>query len=207
MSEFPLIVLASRNQKKSAEIPQLLAPHEIVVRSVAEFDDVPDVVEDGETFAANAAKKARETAIHLSMWAIGEDSGLQVDALDGAPGVYSARYSGENATDEANNAKLVADLTDIPDEKRGAGYVCNVAVSDPHGDIRLQVENSCRGRITTNARGSNGFGYDPYFLIPEYGRTFGELSPIVKRHLSHRARAFARLIPQLVRLFNQEQNS
>jgi len=204
MSEFPPIVLASRNPKKSAEIAQLLAPHGITVQSVAEFDSVPEVVEDGETFTANAAKKASETARHLSMWTIGEDSGLQVDALDKAPGVYSARYSGENATDESNNAKLIADLADVPQEKRGAGYVCNVTLSDPNGDIRLQVERTCRGRIATTPHGSNGFGYDPYFFIPEYGRTFGELDPIVKRHLSHRARAFAELIPQIVRLFQGE---
>jgi XTP/dITP diphosphohydrolase len=170
------------------------------VLSVAEFPDVPEVVEDGATFSENAAKKARETAIHLGRWTIGEDSGLMVQALGGAPGVYSARYSGEHATDDSNNAKLVAELAGIPDEERAARYVCNVALADPSGQIRLQVEATCGGRIVSEARGTHGFGYDPHFLIPEYHRTFGELPPIVKRTLSHRARAFKRLIPQMLPL-------
>jgi len=199
----PKIVLASRNLKKAREIHNLLAPHAISVLSVADFDHVPDVIEDGSTFAENAAKKANQTAKHLSLWAIGEDSGLMVDALDGAPGVYSARFSGEGATDLRNNEKLIAALSDIPQPKRGAGYVCSVAVADSDGDIRLTVEASCRGRIAPEPRGTNGFGYDPYFLIPEYHRTFGELSPQVKQQLSHRGRAFRRLIPQLVALLGR----
>ena len=123
-----------------------------------------------------------------------------IDALDGAPGIYSARYSGENATDEENNAKMVEELQGVPDESRGAMYVCHVAVADPVGDIRLELSGTCRGRITAQARGTNGFGYDPYFLIPEYGRTFGELTPLVKSKLGHRARAFERVIRPLVRL-------
>ncbi|MCH7987677.1 MAG: RdgB/HAM1 family non-canonical purine NTP pyrophosphatase [Planctomycetes bacterium] len=197
------IVLASRNRKKSREIAELLSPHGINVLSVADFPDVPETEEDGETFAENAAKKACETAKFLSRWAIGEDSGLMVDVLEGAPGIYSARYSGENATDEQNNRKLLAELQNVPEEKRHAQYVCNVAVADASGNIRLQMEARCRGRITTEAFGTNGFGYDPYFLIPEYHRTFGELSPAVKRHLSHRARAFGRLIPKLVQALKE----
>ena len=198
------IVLASRNAKKSGEIAYLLAVHGIDVLSVADFPDVPEVVEDGNTFRENAAKKAFETACHLSRWAIGEDSGLMVDALDGAPGIYSARYSGEAATDERNNEKLIAELAGIGDERRTAQYVCSVAVADPTGVIRLQVEASCRGRITTSSAGAYGFGYDPYFLIPEYHRTFGELSPLVKQQLSHRARAFQRLTPSLDSLLRQD---
>ncbi|MCA8994730.1 MAG: RdgB/HAM1 family non-canonical purine NTP pyrophosphatase [Planctomycetaceae bacterium] len=200
---FPEVVLASRNKKKSEEIRALLAPHGVVVRSVAEFEEMGDVVEDGTTFAENAAKKASETATTLKRWAIGEDSGLRVDALKGAPGVYSARYSGPNATDDANNAKLIEDLQGVPTEKRGAEYVCHVAVSDPDGNIRLRIEATCRGRIGTEPRGTNGFGYDPYFIIPEYHATFGELSPLVKQVLSHRARAFRRLIPQLVKVLTE----
>lgn len=196
----PLVVLASRNRKKSAEIAELLKPHRVDLVGVAEFPNVPEVIEDGETFADNAAKKASETARFLSQWAIGEDSGLMVDALNGKPGVYSARFSGENATDETNNAKLIAELATVPTEKRGAHYVCHVAVADPSGVIRLHVEATCNGRIIVEARGSNGFGYDPYFLIPELHRTFGELAPIVKQQISHRARAFQRLIPRLVQV-------
>ena len=192
------LVIASRNAKKVGEIAGLLAPHKVIVRSVDEFDDVPDVVEDGATFGENAAIKATQTARFLGHWTLGEDSGLCVDALDGGPGIYSARFSGEDATDLANNQLLIERLADVPDAKRGAHYVCHVAVSDPAGEVRLSVEATCRGRIVTAARGENGFGYDPHFLLREYHRTFGELSPVVKQHLSHRARAFARLIPGLV---------
>jgi XTP/dITP diphosphohydrolase len=200
---YPLLVLASRNVKKSGEIRDLLSPHGFQLKSVVEFPQVGEVVEDGETFAENAAKKAREVAVATGEWTIGEDSGLRVDALKGAPGVYSARYSGEGATDEKNNLKLQQELSGVPDEKRGAGYVCHVAVSDPKGEIRLSFEDTCRGRIICEPRGANGFGYDPYFLVREYHQTFGELSPLVKQYLSHRARAFRRLIPELKRLFEK----
>ncbi len=195
-------MIASRNRKKAAEIRDLLAPHGIEVLGVADFPNVPEVVEDGSTFAANAVKKAAETARAVGQWTLGEDSGLEVAALAGAPGIYSARFSGPNATDEANNAKLMSELAAVPDERRSARYVCNAALADPSGTIVLQVEAYCRGRITREPRGTNGFGYDPYFLIPEYHRTFGELSPAVKRRLSHRGRAFERLIPELVRLMH-----
>lgn len=199
------IVLASRNAGKQREIAELLASYGIRVLGVSDFGDAPDVVEDGCTFADNAAKKASETARVLARWTLGEDSGLMVDALDGAPGIYSARFSGDDATDSRNNEKLLNELADVPAEKRGACYVCHATLADPTGRIRAQAEAVCRGRITTVARGTNGFGYDPYFLIPEYHRTFGELSGLVKRHLSHRARAFARLIPQLVALLRTDQ--
>lgn len=197
---FPVVVLASRNKKKSGEIRELLVPYGIDVQSVADFPEAGEVEEDGETFAANAAKKASEIATLLKHWTIGEDSGLRVEALNGAPGVYSARYSGPQATDEANNAKLIAALQSVPRERRNAEYVCHVAVADPAGCVRLSFEATCRGRIVDEPRGTNGFGYDPHFLIPEYNATFGELSAQVKRVLSHRARAFQQLIPQLVRL-------
>jgi XTP/dITP diphosphohydrolase len=194
------LVVASRNRKKIAEIRELLTPHGIDVVGVGDFPHVGEVIEDGRTFAENAAKKASQTAQTLSQWALGEDSGLEVDALQGAPGIYSARYSDPGATDASNNAKLVRELAGVPDARRAARYVCNVALADPNGAILLQVEATCRGRITTEPRGTNGFGYDPYFLIAEYHRTFGELSSAVKRHISHRARAFERLVPQLVTL-------
>jgi XTP/dITP diphosphohydrolase len=194
------LVVASRNSGKLREIGDLLAIHGVSVVGIDNFPDVPEVVEDGNSFAENAAKKAREPALRLSEWVLGEDSGLEVDALGGAPGIFSARYSDPGATEESNNAKLMQELTAVPNERRAAHYVCNVAVADPAGTIRLQLEAECHGRITMEARGTHAFGYDPYFLIPEYHRTFGELSPIVKRHLSHRGRAFERLIPQLVRL-------
>ena len=201
------LVVASRNSAKLREIGDLLAIHGVSVVGIDNFPDVPEVVEDGNSFAENAAKKAREPALRLAEWVLGEDSGLQVNALGGAPGIFSARYSGPGATDETNNAKLMQELASVPNERRTAHYVCNVAVADPAGGIRLQLEAACHGRISMEARGTNGFGYDPYFLIPEYHRTFGELSPVVKRHLSHRGRAFERLIPQLVRLLKNGPNA
>jgi XTP/dITP diphosphohydrolase len=131
---------------------------------------------------------------------LADDSGLAVDALGGAPGVYSARYAGAHGDDEANNRKLLEALADVPDERRGAAFVCALALADPSGTIRLETEGACRGRITRMPRGRNGFGYDPLFLIPEYHRTFGELSALVKHQLSHRSRAFARLRTGLDRL-------
>jgi XTP/dITP diphosphohydrolase len=202
----PVLVVASRNRKKSHEISELLRPHGITVLSVADFDPLPEVVEDGDSFAENAAKKATQTASAISRWTLGEDSGIAVDALDGAPGIYSARYSGPEATDDSNNQKLLAELANVPPEKRGAYYVCSVAVADPSGVVRLTMEATCGGRITTEARGTNGFGYDPYFLIPEYHRTFGELGPSVKRQLSHRGRAFYRLLPKLVSLLRAQES-
>lgn len=203
-TSLPTIVLGSRNRKKSAEIAELLAPHGIQVTSVAEFADVPEVEEDGATFAENAAKKASETARFLKCWVLAEDSGLSVDALNGAPGVYSARFSGAGATDASNNARLIEKLADVDAERRTAHYVCNAALADPEGKIRLQVEATCDGQITTVPAGTNGFGYDPYFLIPEYGRTFGQLDPSIKQKISHRAQAFQQLIPQIVELFQRE---
>jgi XTP/dITP diphosphohydrolase len=199
------IVLASRNVKKTHEVVELLAPAGFTVVPVTEFPNVPEVEEDGDTFPANAAKKATEVAIALGQWVIGEDSGLRVDALNGAPGIYSARYSGPDATDEENNVKLISDLADIPEDRRGAGYVCSVALSNPQGEVKVAVEGTCRGRILSEAHGAGGFGYDPYFLIREFHRTFGELSPLVKRKLSHRARAFARFIPLLQKIADEFQ--
>ena len=197
------IILASRNQKKAAEITRLLSPYGFEVIPVTQFSDVPEVVEDGTSFAENAAKKAAETAQVLRQWVIGEDSGLCVDALHGAPGIYSARFSGEQATDDQNNARLLSELDGVPESKRGAGYVCSIALADPAGAVRITAEGTCRGRITQEHRGTGGFGYDPLFLIPEFHRTFGELSPAVKRCLSHRARAFSRFIPNLQKIASE----
>ncbi len=192
------LVVASRNPKKAAELQELLASSGIQVTSLAEFPGMPEVVEDGTTFAENAAKKARETALHIGRWVVAEDSGLCVDALGGAPGLCSARYSDPGATDARNNAKLIDALRDVPDEQRSAHYVCHACVADPQGTIRLAVEETCRGTIVREPRGTNGFGYDPYFLVRELHATFGELDPAVKRAISHRARALRKLVAAIV---------
>ncbi len=178
----------------------LLAPVGIELKTLADFPNAISVVENGETFAANATLKAVKQAEHLGRWVLAEDSGLMVDALAGAPGVYSARYSGEDADDASNNRRLLDELGDTPLEKRTARYVCHMVLSDPSGTVRVESEASCRGRILTEPRGTGGFGYDPLFELVEYRRTFGESDPLVKAVLSHRARAARLLIPQLIGL-------
>ena len=200
MSVAPTLVLASQNAKKIQEMEALLLPLGLAVRSVAEFPEAGEVEEDGQSFAENAAKKATEIARTVGLWTIGEDSGLCVDALNGAPGIYSARFSGPDATDDRNNQKLMVELQNVPDAKRTGFYVCHVALSDPSGQVRIAVERTCRGRLIREPRGENGFGYDPYFLLPEYHRTFGELPSAVKKSLSHRARAFQEFKSQLAAL-------
>src|SRR5262245_29795718 len=192
-----LLVLGTRNQKKRAEIVEILAGLSWELGDLTAWPELPEVEETGATFAENAALKAIAVAKGTGHWALGEDSGLVVPALGGAPGVYSARYAGTQGDDAANNAKLLAEMANLPDEQRGAYYVCTAALSDPAGQIKATVEGRCHGVIIREARGSGGFGYDPLFLIPEYHRTFGELSATVKHALSHRGRALARLRPVL----------
>jgi XTP/dITP diphosphohydrolase len=164
------------------------------------WPDAPDVDEDGETFEANARKKATELARAVGQWVLAEDSGLVVPALGGRPGVYSARFGGSHGDDDANNQLLLSELGNRTYDRRHGFYVCVAALADATGAVHAVVEGRCHGIIADRLRGSNGFGYDPLFLIPEYHRTFGELSARVKRALSHRARALAHLRPILRQL-------
>lgn len=193
----PTLLLGTRNAKKRREIEEILGDLPLDLIDLSAFPDAPEVDEDGATFEANARKKASEYARTLRCWCLGEDSGLVVPALHGRPGVHSARYSGKHGDDAANNARLLADLAPLPHDRRAAYYVCSVALAGPQGDVRAVAEGRCHGAITGELRGTGGFGYDPLFLIPEYHRTFGELSPRVKHALSHRARALALLRPAL----------
>lgn len=195
-----VLVLGSRNRKKLAELAGLLVPHGLTLKTLADFPAALEVEETGDTFAANARLKATVQARHLRQWVLGEDSGLSVAALDGAPGVYSARFSGPGATDERNNRLLLERLSGVPLEQRGAHYTCCAALSDPEGIVRAESEGLCRGRILTEAAGSGGFGYDPLFEVVECHRTFGELTPAVKSVLSHRSRAIRQLVPQILAL-------
>src|SRR5688572_14574566 len=194
------LVLATRNAKKKQEILEILGDLPIKLHDLSAYPNAPEVVEDGTTFEANARKKAVETAKAIHQWVLGEDSGLVVPALGGAPGVYSARYAGKQGDDAANNRKLLSELAGFPEEKREAYYVCTAALADATGNVHAVVEGRCNGRIIDEHRGDGGFGYDPYFLIPEYHQTFGELSARVKHALSHRSRALARLQPALRQL-------
>lgn len=195
-----VLVLGTHNKKKRRELEDLLERSAFAVRTLDDFPGALEVEESGDTFAANALLKASVQARHLGHWVLGEDSGLAVDALGGAPGVYSARFSGEGATDESNNRLLLEKLAQVPLEKRTAHYVCHMTLSDPAGNPRADCEQYCRGRILFTEAGSGGFGYDPLFEVVEYHRTFGELGLAVKSVLSHRARAMRRFVPQLLAL-------
>ena len=191
------LVIGTHNRKKGVELAELLAPWGFRVLTLDDFPNALDVAEDGDSFAANSALKATHQARHLGHWVLADDSGLAVDALGGAPGVFSARFAGPNASDEDNNGRLLADLGNTPLEKRTAHYVCHVTVADPTGAIRAESHDVCHGRIRFQPAGTNGFGYDPLFEVIEYHRTFGELGPLAKQALSHRSRALRAIIPKL----------
>jgi XTP/dITP diphosphohydrolase len=194
------IVVGTHNRKKGEELADLLKPLGFDIATLADFPNAIEVVEDGDSFGANATLKAAQQAKHLGRWVLADDSGIVVDALGGKPGIYSARFAGPDATDEDNNRKLLADLKDVPLPKRTAHYVCHVSVADPAGTIRAKCEDVCRGRILLEPAGRNGFGYDPLFEVVEYHRTFGELGPQVKQALSHRSRALRAIVPKLLAL-------
>jgi XTP/dITP diphosphohydrolase len=194
-----LLVLGTHNRKKGQELIDLLAPLGFECRTLADFPTAVEVEESGTTFAENARLKACVQARHLGHWMLGEDSGLAVDALGGAPGVYSARFSGQGATDESNNRLLIEKLEQVPLEQRTAHYVSHAVLADPRGGVRGEAAGRCDGRIRFEPAGSGGFGYDPYFEIVEYHRTFAELGNVVKSALSHRARAIRALVPLMLR--------
>jgi XTP/dITP diphosphohydrolase len=185
-----VLVLATKNVGKLKELQQLLRDFPVEIKSLADFGPIPEVEEDGETFDDNAYKKAAFTARALGLPAIADDSGLVVEALGGAPGVRSARYAGENATDRENIDKLLAEMENKTD--RRAAFQCVISIAVPAGPA-LTYEGRCEGKITTEPKGSSGFGYDPVFYCPEYGRTFAELSGEEKNRVSHRGRALSQV--------------
>ncbi|MHB8073207.1 XTP/dITP diphosphatase [Desulfosporosinus fructosivorans] len=190
------IILATQNQGKVRELRELLVDEEIEVLSLLDIPDWEDVEENGVTFAENAAIKAREAVRRTGLIALADDSGLEVDALDGAPGVYSARYAGEPKDDERNNDKLLHLLEMTPENKRTARFRCALVMATPYGEEYL-TEGAVEGQILTQRRGSDGFGYDPLFYLPEFARTMAELTLTEKNTLSHRAQAFRKVIPIL----------
>lgn len=194
------LILASRNKKKLGELVELLGDLPLELADLSGYPQAPEVDETGDTFAVNAELKAVQVAKALGRWTVGEDSGLVVPALGGQPGVYSARYAGVHGDDAANNAKLLAELAGKTGDDRAAYYVSALCLCDPTGAVVATAEGRCQGRIMTEARGDGGFGYDPLFLIPEWHRTFGELSATVKHALSHRGRAVGRLRPAVRKL-------
>jgi XTP/dITP diphosphohydrolase len=201
------IVLATTNRGKLAELREMLSGTEIRVRGLDDFDELPPAVEDGDTFAENARRKALYYSQLLKKLVLADDSGLQVDALDGAPGIYSARFAQVDAQDRmeqdrANIEKLLVLLRDIPQEERTCRFCCCLCLSRPE-EILLEVEDFVEGVITDMPRGSNGFGYDPIFYLPDRGKTIAQLPSEEKNVISHRGRALRKLIVQMQQLSNE----
>ena len=197
------LLIASGNPKKLAEIELYLSGTEVRVLSPADVGGLPEVEEDGLTFSANADKKATAGAIESGRWTLADDSGLEVDHLDGAPGVLSARFAGTHGDDDANNGRLLEELDAVEDAGRGAQFICALSLARPDGSIAARFEGKARGRILRERRGERDFGYDPYFLFteegyPQTGRGFAELSPEEKSLVSHRGRALALLREHLM---------
>ena len=179
------LVVATKNKKKLQEIKDILKGLKLRISSIADCDCAPRIIENGRTFKANALKKADKIARFTGKLALGEDSGLCVDALGGQPGVYSSRFSGKDKSDDKNNAKLLRLMQNVPETKRGAYYVCAVAIADKDGPVGI-VEGKCSGRIGHELKGTRGFGYDPLFVIPKFKLTFAQLGEKVKHRMSHR---------------------
>jgi XTP/dITP diphosphohydrolase len=201
------LLLGTTNRKKLIELNAHLQPKGFELLTLSDVPQAIDVEETGTSFIENARLKAVAQAVHHGLWTIGEDSGLCVQALGGAPGIYSARYSledGKNADisqrteiDQRNNDKLLSELTEVPDTNRAAYYVSAIVLCDPQGNIALEVQGECWGKILRTRRGTEGFGYDPLFEVVEYHQTFAELGLNVKRAISHRSRALREFLRQL----------
>lgn len=201
-----VVVIATRNKGKVREIAELFKRRNLIIRSLDDYEGIPEIEETGSTFYENALIKAATVAHLLHVPVLADDSGLVVDALDGEPGVYSARYAGEHANDADNNAKLLQSLSlrlTHPSDKLGVGhplvwskaeFVCSLVLVDPDRRQNARFEGRCQGYILGEARGHNGFGYDPYFYLPEFGKTMAELSLEEKNKISHRAKALRQLI-------------
>lgn len=186
------LLVATRNEKKLQEIRELLNGLPLKITSLKDYKDLPHIIEDGDTFDQNAVIKASRIALATKKLVLGEDSGLEVKALNNKPGVFSARYAGKgsnaNASDRANNLKLLRELRGVPLKKRVAHYRCSVALADKKGLVGV-VSGSCHGLIGFRSKGRHGFGYDPLFVIEKYGKTFAELGPRIKHKMSHRYKA------------------
>ena len=183
------VVLATRNKHKVEELAALLGDLGIRIRTLADFPDAPEVEEDGASCEANAIKKACEIAMSTGLTAVADDTGLEVDALDGRPGVYAARYAGEHATYEDNCRKLVQELEGVPHERRTARFITVAAIAVPGEPVQV-TQGVLTGYITDKASGSKGFGYDPVFYVPELKATLADISAEQKNRISHRAKAF-----------------
>jgi len=192
-------VLATRNPDKREELAALLGDLGIKIRTLADFPDAPEVVEDGDTCRANAVKKAVAIARHTGLPAVADDTGLEVEALGGRPGVHAARYAGERATYEDNWRKLIRELDGVPWQRRRARFITVAAVAMPSGKVEV-AEGILEGVIAEAPAGTLGFGYDPIFVVPQLGKTLAQLAPGEKNRISHRARAFSKVREILLKL-------
>jgi len=183
------LIVASRNKGKVREIMELLTGLPYKVTSLLDYPQIPEIIEDGKTYRANALKKARAVALATGKMAMSDDSGIEVKALNNAPGIYSARFAGEGASEKARNQKMFTMLKDVPMHKRQARYRCVIAFVDAKGREIGVVQGTCSGYVTTREIGENGFGFDPLFLVKRYNKTFGQLPDSLKAKISHRARA------------------
>jgi len=193
------MVVATRNKKKLSEIKEILKGIDLELLSLDSYQSAPQVLENGKSFQENAVKKAVKLARFTGRLCLGEDSGLCVDALGGAPGIYSARFSGRGKSDIKNNLKLLKLLKGLPFSKRKAHYSCAVALADKDGLVGV-VEGSCSGLIAFEPKGSAGFGYDPLFYIPKYKKTFAQLGEKIKHTMSHRYHALKKA-KQIIRKY------
>lgn len=187
------VIIASTNQGKLKEFKELMKGLSVEVKSLKDFPEIGDIEENGASFAENAYIKAKAVFDATGCLSIADDSGLEVDALDGAPGIYSARYAGEEKNDTANNEKLLSEMNVVSDENRGAQFHCAIVAIDQNG-TRYDVEGIVRGHILRAPQGENGFGYDPLFYIEEFGRTTAELSMDEKNKISHRGKAVRQIV-------------
>lgn len=196
------LVIATRNPGKLIEVRELLSDLPLALKSLLDFPQTTAVEETGATFADNASIKATAYALQTGAWALSDDSGLEVDALGGAPGIYSARYAGADASDRERIELLLSELALTADTDRRARFICAISLSDPAGRILNVSTGICEGRITHRPRGEHGFGYDPVFIPDGYEQTFGELTSEVKQFISHRARALVKTREFLLKLFD-----
>ena len=199
------LVVATKNQKKLKEIKAILSDLNLHISSLADFSNTPGIIENGKTFKENAIKKAVKIARFSGKLALGEDSGLCVDVLKGAPGIFSARFAGKGKSDMQNNLKLLRSLKKVPAQKRKAYYSCAVALADSKGLLGV-VEGKCSGLIGFELKGKRGFGYDPLFIIPEYNKTFAQLGERIKHKMSHRYHALKKTKVIIKKYIEQEKS-
>ncbi|MFI4910548.1 MAG: XTP/dITP diphosphatase [Sedimentisphaeraceae bacterium JB056] len=205
------ILLATTNPGKKRELEYMLDGFGVELCTLADFDNIVEVEEDGQTFAENARKKALGYASQSGLWTIADDSGLEVDYLDGAPGIHSARFSGvhkdhsdpRNLIDHENIKKLLSLMEGVEEQKRTARFVCSLALAKP-GKVLFETFGAFEGRILNELRGEGGFGYDPVFFVPEIGKTAAEMSKEEKNSMSHRHNALVKLLPELERMVNRQ---